>query len=224
MLFRQVLFATCCCYLSAGVDNALRDDLEKLLARQAFKWNVSFSLGIYNSNLSIAVAKGINNHATGSEVTVEMEYPMGSITKSYTAVAALQLGDKGLIDLDKPMHQYVDPFLKKINATTLADWFPDEPRILESTTRQFLQMRSGLADYNDTELRDWTLAHPDGTYTPQDFVATIRKTLLCDPGSCGAYSSTGFSMVGLALAHITNCDKWEDFNQQMVISFRGLFC
>ena len=107
--------------------------------------------------MSIAIAHGIDDHSTGSRVTADSMYPVGSITKTYTAVLALQLVEQNIIDLDIPIRKYVDPILTKLNGTTLAKLFPDEPRILESTTREFLAMRSGLADYNDTATTEWHL-------------------------------------------------------------------
>lgn len=195
--------------------------------------------------MSIAIAHGIDDHSTGSRVTTASMYPLGSVTKTYTAVLALQLAEANLIDLDKPIREYVDPILTKLNGTTLRKLFPHDPRVLETTTRQFLAMRSGMPDYNATANREWAIVrallqlamlaplfmsmfflqynllnrtlvvmyyaylrftfapiqtHPDGVFTPLDYVNTVKKTLVCDPGTCGEYSSTGFDFVGFALA------------------------
>jgi CubicO group peptidase (beta-lactamase class C family) len=174
-------------------------------------------LGIYNSSISISVAKGINDHRTGTRVDTGSLYPMGSVTKTYTAAAALQLSEKGLLDLDSPMSIYVDPILTRLNSTTLAKLFPDDPRVKAATMRQFLQMRSGMADYNDEKMEAWTLAHPDSTFTPLDYLANVSKHLRCSPGECGVYSSTGYDVVGLALAQISGANNWSEYDQRSVL-------
>ena len=199
------------------VFDSLETQLDKILTRAAQKWNVSFSLGLYNDSVSIAIAKGINNHRTGSFVDTDSLYPMGSVTKTYTAAAAMQLAEKGLLDLDAPIAKYVDPILTRLNGTTLADLFAKDPRIVNATTRQFLQMRSGMLDYEDDKMELWTIGHPDGTYTPLDYINNVTKTLGCTPGDCGLYSSTGYDVVGLALAQVTGAKDWIDFDQRSVL-------
>ena len=44
---------------------------------------------------------------------------MGSVTKSWTAIAVMQHYENGTLDIDAPIARYVDPVLKKWNGTTL---------------------------------------------------------------------------------------------------------
>ena len=75
-------------------------------------------------------------------------FPMGSVTKLYTAVAVLQLHETGVIDIDKPVHNYIDPFLKRTNGTTLMAIYANAT-INTITARQLMAMRSGVADYDN---------------------------------------------------------------------------
>ena len=53
-------------------------------------------------------------------------YPGGSATKPYVATAAMRLAERGLLDLDRPAHEYIDP------------WGPSTPRALQlSCTKYF---------------------------------------------------------------------------------------
>ena len=67
-------------------------------------------------------------------------------------------------------------------------------------------MRSGLREYDDFDLFQWTIQHPDADYLPKDFVANVNKTFLFEPGTGGCYSSTGYVVVGWVLAAVTGAD------------------
>lgn len=56
-------------------------------------------------------AVGRASRRTGEDVTVETRFPIGSITKLFTATAILRLADRGEVSLDD----------------TVARWLPDEP-------------------------------------------------------------------------------------------------
>ena len=89
------------------------------------------------------------------------------------------------------------------------------------TVRQLLSMRSGINDYDDDALMQWTYAHPGRDYTPLDFIASVNKTAICDPGACGAYSSVGYEVLGLLLAwHSGARGSWSEFDQLSVLPDR----
>ena len=73
----------------------------------------------------------------------------------------MRLVERGLISLDAPVYKYIDPWNAKHTPPrpTLLELFGDA-RINTVTMRQLLQMRSGLQDYNDTEIFRWTVANP----------------------------------------------------------------
>ena len=45
-------------------------------------------------------------------------------------------------------------------------------------------MKGGLGDYNNQEMFKWTESHPDEDFTPYDYLHTLNKTFLCNPGEC----------------------------------------
>ena len=61
-------------------------------------------------------------------------------------------------------------------------------------------MTSGLRDYDDPYMINWTWTHEGLDYEPLDFLYALDKTFLCNPGDCLAYSSVGYIILGLALA------------------------
>ncbi|MFC9708932.1 serine hydrolase domain-containing protein [Paenibacillus sp. NPDC056933] len=102
------------------------------------------SLAIVN-NVEVFYAKGYGTFADGQQVTGDTRFPIASLSKSFTALAVLQLVDKGLIDLDTA---YVSYF---------PELSPQDPRVHDITVRHLLNQTSGLNDK----------VNPDMTRTPQ---------------------------------------------------------
>ena len=75
--------------------------------------------------------------ATGREVTAQTPFHIGSVTKSFTALAVMQLVEEGKIELDAPVQQYLPWF-------TLAD----EEAAAKITVRNLLNHTSGISTYD----------------------------------------------------------------------------
>ena len=85
--------------------------------------------------LGFSLAAGLNSHKDGTTITGDSLFPSGSATKLYTSVAILQLHEKGIIDIDEPVHKIVDPFLQRTNKTTLFGIWKDEKITIEWKTK-----------------------------------------------------------------------------------------
>jgi len=153
--------------------------------------------------------------------------PGGSITKALTATLCLQLAEAGKLDLDAPMHEHVDKWLRETGLReTGVPWAPlsalwGVATINNVTTRQLLAMRSGLRDYDDRSILYWTLMQEAGRerdFEPLDFIfwGQRDKSFLWNPGAGGAYSGTGYVLLGLVLASVTNASTWDQLAQSAV--------
>ena len=76
------------------------------------------------------------------------------------------------------------------------------------TTRQLLQMRSGMQDYDDHAMFDRTMADPVADLLPMDFLNAMNKTLLFPPGAGGWYSGNGYVPLGMVLSALSNASSW----------------
>ena len=132
--------------------------------------------------------------------------------KGYTAMAIMRLVDQNIISLNDTVSPLVDEFLSRTNGTTLLELFNQDARINDVTVYHLLHMRGGLGDYDDHEMTQWTLNHPDEDFSPLDYLHSMPKTLLCDPGSCEYYSSNGYEILGFILAQQANATSWETFD------------
>lgn len=74
-----------------------------------------------------------------------------------------------------------------------------------------------MNDYDDSAVQEWTYAHPTRDFTPFDYLHTVNKTLVCDPGTCCAYSSVGYQLLGLLLAWESGAPHWTAFDQLSVL-------
>lgn len=120
-----------------------------------------------------------------SELT---RYRAGSISKVFTAMAALQLAEQGRLNLDAPLADVLPGFRMR---SRFADAGPVTPR-------QILRHRAGLPT-------DW--AQGMWSDTPEPFgrlVAHLQDEYLATPpDQLYAYSNVGFSLLGAAIERIT---------------------
>lgn len=134
--------------------------------------------------------------------TPETLYPVGSISKPLTATAAGLLYERGMLDFDLPIQEYIPEFPEK-------RW--------TVTTRQLMGHIAGIRNYGAPEaLRQ---AHCDNARA--GVAAVAGDTLLHAPGSEYAYSNYGFRLVG-AIVEAAAGEPFLDFMQREVFDALGL--
>jgi D-alanyl-D-alanine carboxypeptidase len=109
----------------------------------------------------------------------------GSVTKTYVAVAILQLVADGEIDLDETLEPWVPGVL---NGTTI-------------TIRQLLNHTSGVFSYtSDPTFFQQALADPTHEWAPQDLVdIAVQNGADFEPGTDWSYSNTNYILLGMIL-------------------------
>jgi D-alanyl-D-alanine carboxypeptidase len=113
------------------------------------------------------------------QAATDSQFRIGSITKMFTAVAVMQLVERGEIELD----------------ATVATYLPDAPHAGEITVRELLQHRSGLWNYGDEAFSSGAVSKPT---TPQAILTlAAAHPLTSPPGTHFAYSNTGYVELGL---------------------------
>lgn len=204
----------------------LKADLQAAADELASFYNVSIYIGSAGPGLDgpIGAAGGVFNRSKpGTPPALPTDLvPGGSITKAATAVLALQLVEQGKLDLDVPITTYTDPWLAKQNPPRLPlAYIWENAAIMNVTTRQLLNMRSGLHDYDDYMSLAWTLMQSTPRdILPLDFIMqfTTNKTLLWPPNGGGAYSGTGYVILGWVLSAASGAASWEELDQAAIFS------
>ena len=89
--------------------DSLAPALERLLrARQADRLPSVAAAVVRGGEVVWSEAVGTASYEDGRDATPETQYRIGSITKTFTATAVMQLRDAGLLDLDDRLEQHVD--------------------------------------------------------------------------------------------------------------------
>jgi len=134
---------------------------------------------------------GYADRAKGVAATPATIYRAGSISKLFTATAAMQLVDDGLLDIDQPLQRYLPEFAIKSR-------FADAPPI---TPRNLLTHHSGLP--GDLLKGMWS----GSPAALADEVRLLRDEYAANPpGYVFAYSNVGMTLLGHAMEKIVDRD------------------
>lgn len=120
---------------------------------------------------------GVANKETKEAVTPDTVFRLGSISKTFTAIAAMQLVEQKHLDLDAPVQKYVPTFPEKM-------W--------PITPRQLLGHLSGIRHYKGDEV--YSMVHYTDAVAPLDIFKA--DPLLHEPGTKFFYSTYGFNLLG----------------------------
>lgn len=156
-------------------------------------------------------ASGVADVDTGRPTTPQMRHRIGSITKTFTAVAVLQEIGKGHIALDAPIGRY------------LSDLFPgDRGRAI--TVRMLLNHTSGIGDYTGA-----IFTAPGSLernrfhrFTPGELARLgLAAEPLGKPGEAHHYANTNYVIAGLLLQKVSG-ETPESYIARNVIRKAGL--
>jgi len=207
-------------YTTNATNLAIR--LQEMLDLEALYFNASFQLAfILNTGETVTVASGPNDYSdTSSELDPNTLIPVGSVTKGFTAVGTMRLVEQGKLSLDSKTSDILDPWLKEHYGITFTDHFAkfEQKQIREITLRDLLAMTSGLGDYDDGKLQQWTWDHPNDDWTPINLLQNVSRYLVQKTGAYnGTYSSTGYNMAGLMWAAALGLSSWEEVDVKSVM-------
>jgi D-alanyl-D-alanine carboxypeptidase len=151
-------------------------------------------------------AVGVGDSATGTPLTVADHTRVGSVTKTFTGTAVLQLVDDGRIRLSDPIADYVDGV----------------PSGEQITLDMLGRMRSGLYSYTDDDefVRQMYAEAPQGpdtfAFTPAELLGiAFRHPLNFAPGAEYEYSNTNTVLLGLVVEKVSGLPLGEFFAQRI---------
>lgn len=131
-------------------------------------------------------AAGYANLKTKAPFLDETLNRTASIAKPMTAMAVMQLVERGLIDLDVPIQTYIPSFPKKKEGTI--------------TTRHLLNHNSGIKGYKSGKEAETQDEYP----TLADAVALFKdRELFGKPGEVYQYTSYGYTVLGLLIENVS---------------------
>jgi CubicO group peptidase (beta-lactamase class C family) len=143
------------------------------------------------------ITLGYANVDAKAAVTPDTRFAIGSITKSMTALALMQLRDEGKVDLSAPVRRYLP-------------WFSIDSHGHTILVHQLLSHTAGIPDDFSSE-----------NSSLYDVVALHAATVLFAPGSDWSYSNDGFGTAGAILAQLDG-RTWSDSVQRRVFDPLGM--
>lgn len=153
----------------------------------------------------VAEAHGMADGEQGEPNAPDTPFRIGSISKTFTALAVFKLRDSGRLDLDEAVSNLVPEFGPGENVTI----------------RQLLEHTSGLPrfvffpDYREMSQRSLTL---------EEIVAWIGEHPLSGaPGERYAYSNSNYAVLALAVQRASGM-SYSDFLDTEILSPLGLTC
>src|SRR5262245_15707975 len=93
--------------MSRAPEQLTKDLARKLRQAQAERLPSVSAAVVHEGEVIWAEAVGLANEEDGVAATPEHQYRIGSVTKTFTAVAILQLRDEGKLDLDDRLEQHI---------------------------------------------------------------------------------------------------------------------
>ncbi|WP_100605892.1 serine hydrolase [Streptomyces sp. CB02959] len=138
-------------------------------------------------------AAGVADTDTGRPTTPQMEHRIGSITKTFTAVAVLQEVGKGRIGLDTPIGHYLPDLVTGERGRAI-------------TVRMLLNHTSGIGEYSGAifNTADSFEENRHHQFAPEELARLgIAAPPLGKPGQGCHYSNTNYVLAGLLLRKVT---------------------
>jgi CubicO group peptidase (beta-lactamase class C family) len=180
------------------IDDAVAAIAASAPAAMAYQGTPGLSIAITDRTHTIRILSfGYANVDAKAPVRDETRFAIGSITKSMTALALLQLHDAGKVDLDAPVTRYLP-------------WFSIGSGGKPILIHQLLSHTAGIPD-------DFSL---DGSYAYDLVTLRAAKTLFA-PGTAWSYSNDGFATVGAVVAAVDG-RSWADALQARVFDRLGM--
>jgi len=209
ILTMTIIGLTLSCGQAEQKTNRLDEFVSK--AEQAWHFQGSFLVAKGDSIL----ARGARGYADREKEilnTPETIYHIGSVTKLFTAVAALRIAGQGRLNLDDPMTDYLSVSL------------PDNADRI--TVRHLLEHSSGIPDYSGV---DNYAEKALGLDSEEEILALFNMIPLeFEPGSRQTYSSPGYLFLGKILEEVTGKPYTEIIHQVIAetahLSATDYFC
>ncbi len=139
-------------------------------------------------------------------ITEDTYFMLGSLTKSFTALAVLKLIEQGKIDPNVDIRKYIPEFsIKSLHAGKTS-----------ITVNHLLTHTSGL-------MIDYYARFTGGKkYSSADILSQLRNGYLCfEPGSASKYSNIGYRLLGMIVERVTG-EPFESYLEKEIFKPLGM--
>lgn len=163
-------------------------EANKLIEDLVHEYNLVGAAAAYSKD-GVTVWKcsvGFADRSTLKPFGVRTETRLASIAKPMTAIAIMQLVEKGLIDLDVPIQTYIPDYPMQENT--------------QITTRHLLSHTSGIGGYKNGKEAETTTEYA----TLYDALSIFKdRDLLFEPGTRWNYTTYGYTVLGAIIEKVS---------------------
>ena len=148
------------------------------------------------------VGYGVTDFEKGNLAAAKTLWPIGPISQGYTAVAVMQLYEKGKLNLTDPIGKYLSDIPENWKNITIL---------------QLMQHSSGIADYRDQKGFDVSADH-----RPGQLISTVESLPLAfEAGTDVKQSATNFLLLTSIIEKVSKM-PYHDFVKKYQIDYLGL--
>lgn len=177
--------------LTAQAQESLQQQLDELLSDRIPATGPGAAVLVtYNNKILYAQGHGLSNVEQKEPITTETVFDLASVSKSMTALAILQLQERGDLTLADPVSNHLPDF---------KDPNPDDPVLIS----HLLYHTSGLVDYIDA----WDLENEAEALQEFDLQQLLPWLSQQEPqaqsGTEFDYSDTGYALLALIVQQVS---------------------
>ncbi|HDD33926.1 MAG TPA: class A beta-lactamase-related serine hydrolase, partial [Thermofilaceae archaeon] len=169
---------------------------------------------VEKGKVSYARGFGFRDLEAGLPATPSTIYGIGSITKSFTALAVVQLAEKGLLSLNDPVEKYVPVRLR--------------PSGKSVTLEHLLTHSSGIPALGYAEAFITGLIEGGKAWmplaTPEDvvsFMSRAEEWAVAEPGERFFYLNEGYVLLGIVISKVSGT-KYEEYVKREILEPLGM--
>jgi CubicO group peptidase (beta-lactamase class C family) len=177
-----------------------QQELEQKVAGVLNRWPaVGLAVGVVRTGSpALFCSHGLANVEERTPVSEDTVFRIGSITKTFTAVALMQLWERGLVDLDRPANDYLQAY----------ELVPAKPFWRPATVRHLLTHTAGVPEW----VRPTRMVRSrwfGETFALEEQLPTLgafyrgRLRLGAEPATVWAYTDHGIATVGQIVEDVT---------------------
>ena len=189
------------------------EDLVALYSKKKCKGNIVVAT---DEDVVYLFAENATEKDGETLVSQDTLFDIASCTKVFTAVAILQLQEKGKLDINDTIDKY----------------FPDYEQGKKITIYNLLHMNSGIPDYLNEASLFWGLEDEPlfdrlrdlyhDSISDEEFLKTMYKApLLYEPGSAMTYSNTNYKLLAYIIENVSKM-KYCDYLQKYIFKPCGM--
>jgi CubicO group peptidase (beta-lactamase class C family) len=186
--------------LKGSKENQVKQYMKEFSKEEKFAGSV---LVLHKGEVIFNQSYGLADKENKLPFTNDMQFPVGSITKSMTATAILQLEEEGKLSVQDLLSKYM----------------PELPNADKITLHQLLNHSSGLADFLEAED---IKKHYRKPHSEEEIISSFKnEPLTSEPGEKYAYISSDYYLLGKVVEKVSG-EAYDTYLQNHIFKPAGM--